>query len=401
MTSEAPTRTYRPLDARTVLDYARPDLAAPPTRAAEIGDGNLNLVFRVVAADGASVIVKQALPYARVVGPGWPLTLERAGIEARALAIQGDLCPGLVPALHRYDPAMAALVMEDLAGHLVLRRGLIAGRVYPRAPEALGRFCARMALGTSDLLLGPPAKQAQAARFANPELCAITERLVFTDPFRDAPGNAIEPALLPDARRLWRDAALRRAADRLRFRFCTRGEALVHGDLHTGSVMVTAEDTKVIDAEFACYGPMGLDLGMLLANLAMARLAHAACGHAAYATWLDAAAGTVWATFVAEVADLWPAGERWRRAFLGDLLPDVAAYAGAEMIRRTLGLAHVADTDGIAEEAPRLAAKRAVLTGGRALLLGAGRVRQFATLWCTALGAAGAGGAAAHGSPAG
>ncbi len=155
MTGEAPTPTYRPLDARTVLDYARPDLAAPPTRAAEIGDGNLNLVFRVVAADGASVIVKQALPYARVVGPGWPLTLERAGIEARALAIQGDLCPGLVPALHRYDPAMAALVMEDLAGHVVLRRRLIAGRVYPRAPEALGRFCARMALGTSDLLLGP------------------------------------------------------------------------------------------------------------------------------------------------------------------------------------------------------------------------------------------------------
>ena len=33
----------------------------------EVGDGNLNLVF-VVSKDDASVIVKQALPYVRLVG---------------------------------------------------------------------------------------------------------------------------------------------------------------------------------------------------------------------------------------------------------------------------------------------------------------------------------------------
>ena len=47
---------------------------------AEVGDGNLNLVF-IVTGDLVKVIIKQALPYVRLVGDSWPLTLERAFFE--------------------------------------------------------------------------------------------------------------------------------------------------------------------------------------------------------------------------------------------------------------------------------------------------------------------------------
>jgi len=43
----------------------------------EVGDGNLNLVF-VVRGKEASLIVKQALPYVRIIGDSWPLPLRRA-----------------------------------------------------------------------------------------------------------------------------------------------------------------------------------------------------------------------------------------------------------------------------------------------------------------------------------
>ena len=43
----------------------------------EVGDGNLNLVFIVIGSKG-KIVIKQALPYVRVVGDSWPLTLERA-----------------------------------------------------------------------------------------------------------------------------------------------------------------------------------------------------------------------------------------------------------------------------------------------------------------------------------
>jgi len=49
----------------------------------EVGDGNLNLVFIVEGASGAAV-VKQALPYVRLVGDSWPLPARgaRAGLSA-------------------------------------------------------------------------------------------------------------------------------------------------------------------------------------------------------------------------------------------------------------------------------------------------------------------------------
>jgi 5-methylthioribose kinase len=53
-------------------------------------------------------------------------------------------------------------------------------------------------------------------------------------------------------------------------RFCERAQALIHGDLHTGSVMVTTESTQVIDPEFGFYAPMGFDIGAFLGNLILA-----------------------------------------------------------------------------------------------------------------------------------
>ena len=44
-------------------------------RVQEVGDGNLNLVF-IVEGTAGSVIVKQALPYVRLVGESWPLPLK-------------------------------------------------------------------------------------------------------------------------------------------------------------------------------------------------------------------------------------------------------------------------------------------------------------------------------------
>ena len=62
----------------------------------------------------------------------------------------------------------------------------------------------------------------------------------------------------------------------LKWQFMTQAEALLHGDLHTGSVMVKAaavgaeRSTKVIDSEFAFYGPIGFDIGALWGNYLIA-----------------------------------------------------------------------------------------------------------------------------------
>ncbi len=88
------------------------------------------------------------------------------------------------------------------------------------------------------------------------------------------------PELDDVAARIRADGPLKIAAARRGHQFLASSQALIHGDLHTGSVMVTESDTRVIDPEFAVYGPIGFDLGAFLANLLMSYYSqpgHASC----------------------------------------------------------------------------------------------------------------------------
>lgn len=57
---------------------------------------------------------------------------------------------------------------------------------------------------------------------------------------------------------------------RYKYKFMTEAQALLHGDLHSGSIMVTDTDTKVIDPEFGFMGPMAFDIGNYIGNLLLA-----------------------------------------------------------------------------------------------------------------------------------
>ena len=72
----------------------------------EVGDGNLNLVF-IVEGPAGGLVVKQALPYVRLVGESWPLPLERAWFEYNALVEQARYGPCLVPKVFHFDRAQA------------------------------------------------------------------------------------------------------------------------------------------------------------------------------------------------------------------------------------------------------------------------------------------------------
>ena len=98
----------------------------------EVGDGNLNLVFIVEGPNG-SAVVKQALPYVRLVGESWPLPLKRSFFEYHALTRQEARAgKGTVPEIYHFDEAQALIVMEYLSPHVILRRALIDGRELPR-----------------------------------------------------------------------------------------------------------------------------------------------------------------------------------------------------------------------------------------------------------------------------
>jgi 5-methylthioribose kinase len=403
---------YRALTAESVIAYlaglewigARLGPDARHWQAHERGDGNLNLVFFVEGPAGA-VVVKQALPYVRMVGESWPLSLARNFFEHSALREQARWAAEFVPALLHTDDVMALMVMELLSPHVVLRKGLIAARRFPNVGRDLGRFLARTLVNTSDLRLASAEKKTLMGVFlANTAMCKISEDVVFDEPYFAAPFNRhTAPQLDGLAGALARDTELKVAVQAMKSRFMNQPECLVHGDLHTGSVMVTESDTRVIDAEFAFFGPMGFDLGVLIANFLMAYLAQP--GHAASAGGRDAYRGylleqiaAIWTSFSEEFAQLWrmratpgrgdlcnprlavdaPAFEDVARAArLEAVWQDALGFAGCEMIRRIVGLAHVADFEAIAAPETRARCERHAIELARELLL---RRTRFGTL---------------------
>src|SRR5262249_54826019 len=163
-----------------------------------------------------------------------------------------------------------------LSPHIILRKALIRGQRLPLFADHMAAFLAGSLFRTSDLYLPAGQKKTLMREFCgNTELCKITEDLVFTDPYRMAPGNRWTSPQLDDvATEIRADTALKLEVQELKLKFLTSAEALLHGDLHTGSIMVTEEDTRAIDPEFAFFGPMGFDVGALLGNLLIASIAH-------------------------------------------------------------------------------------------------------------------------------
>jgi 5-methylthioribose kinase len=238
-------------------------------------------------------------------------------------------------------------------------------------------------------------KAAQALLCQNTALCKISEDLIFTDPYRIAPLNRwTSPELDGIAATFRADAPLKVAVQELKWAFLTRGEAMLHGDLHTGSVMVTEADTRVIDPEFAFFGPIGFDIGAVLANLMLSYLAQN--GHpgapeaiAAYRRWLLDTIEAVWMGFETKFLALWrtsgtgdafvaelfadragaEALETYRLATMARILADSVGFAGAKMVRRILGLAHVEDLESIEDPRIRAACEMKALRLARDLML--------------------------------
>ncbi|KAK8964779.1 Methylthioribose kinase [Platanthera guangdongensis] len=78
----------------------------------------------------------------------------------------------------------------------------------------------------------------------NVELCRLTEQVVFSDPYKVSQYNRTSPYLDHDAEIVREDDILKLEVAGLKSMFCERSQALIHGDLHTGSVMVTTESTQ-------------------------------------------------------------------------------------------------------------------------------------------------------------
>ena len=360
------------LDPTTLPDYLRQRHAEirvfepeAELRIEEIGDGNLNTVYRVsdAARPEHSLVFKHAPPYIKILGPDYPLSTERLTFESRALDVYNQLASGTVPMQYDFDADAAVIVMEDLRDAHVLRDALIAGTVDTAIAEQVGRFMGIVHSRTHADNISNASAQHYRQQFANATMQSITADYVFTFPFTEHETNFWTPGLEPDIQHLKADTDFLRQAEHLKQIFLTTQQGVTHGDLHTGSVLVQDNTAKVIDAEFAFYGPVGFDVGLYWANYFLSYFSHE--GNLNVQSALKTAVGQVWDTYTAEFTMV---DAELKSEILSNIFQDAVGFAGLEMLRRLIGAAHVRDIEGIIALSRKLSIERAALQFGTTLV---------------------------------
>ena len=395
-------KTHYLLDTETVKPYLVEQLklfpADEPLDAEEIGDGNINYVFRVRSRiGGKSIIVKQADRLLR--SSGRPLDITRSRKEAEALRIYAALTPQFLPRIYAYDDTMSVICMEDISYCGNLRKELMAGRSLPASfVENAASFLADAVFATSDLFLSPEEKKEQVKAFINPELCAISETLVFSEPYCNGKNrNRITPGNESFIQKtLYTDEVLKAEVASLREIFMNKAEALIHGDLHTGSIFIGSSagipiDTnttpdrngtsepcmKIIDPEFTFYGPIGYDLGNIIANL-YCSLMYAAFSRKklsaadAFDNFIERIAAAIEALpqlFTAKALKRCKTvplsdplyNERYIRRRIAEIITDAYGFAGTEIIRRAVGDTKTAEFDAMGQDTRRITMERIII----------------------------------------
>jgi 5-methylthioribose kinase len=405
-----PNDAYRILTAADVPAYlsSRPHLAerlgggAGDWQVRDVADGNLNSVFLVDGPAGG-LCVKQALPYVRVAGESWPMDVNRAFFEVSYTRRLAPFVGVLAPKLHDFDETQFVITMEKLEPHIILRQAMIEGRPMPLVARDVAEYVAAASFYTSDLASPFEVKAADQAIFTqNRALQRISVDLVFTDPYAVSERNRITEPLEAWASCFRADIDLKEAIARARLAYLTRAQSLLHGDLHTGSIMVTEAETRVIDGEFAWIGPSGFDIGTFIAHYVMAWYAkpwHAPAP--GFQDWITAEILTFWAEFETRFLGHWrsfrgsadgfpenhfaePVAaarlESLRRAYVSDLFRDAMMFMAAKIIRRVLGFAQIADFLVIDDETQRAEAQAGALALARSVLVHPERYPDIAAL---------------------
>jgi len=228
----------------------------PPLNINEIGDGNLNFIFQVQDASGASLIIKHAPPYLRLLGESFPLPQERICVEMHTMSYFQKIAPSYTPKLYLCDEKAFVLAMEYLEGYELLQSAQLKQTIDLHLYAKLGDFLAR--------LYKHAPRHMEEGYYEEATLKSISEHYIFRYPYiQDHPALVVPDFFTP----LSKSVLFHENLQTLLELFLTHKEALIHGDLHTGSILIKDANIAIIDAEFSFFGPLGFDIGTLLAHI--------------------------------------------------------------------------------------------------------------------------------------
>ncbi len=339
--------------------------------------GNLNHVCRVSDNKGHSIYIKQAGDSLRI-SEDMKATLDRNRQESEILQIEEKYAKGMVPHIYFYDTVMSACGMEDCSDFEIMRFSMLEHKIFKGFADKISEFMVNTLLMTSDIVMDHKEKKELTRKFITPDLDDITEKLVLMEPYLGAERNNI---FLPNKEfveiELYKDELLHLEVSKLKFNFMSNAEALLHGDLHTGSIFIKENEIKVFDCEFGTFAPMGYDIGNIVANMIFAYVNGLVYEKEDFCKWVNETIENIIDGFINKynykydrlVTEPMAKVKGFKEYYLGNIISDAAGYTGTELHRRTIGMANVLDLTSIEDAYKRTLAERITILAGKKYIL--------------------------------
>ena len=368
-------------------------------------EGNLNQV-NVVRSSKGSICVKQSMPYLRILGSEAKMPLNRIVYEHSALIKHKNYAREYVPEVYYFDPSEYLLIFEYYDGFRNLRELLCSREYCNFLSKQIGIYIANTIFLSSDLSLKPHVRRLEAAYMAgNWGMFKWMEELSYTDPYINNPRNRWNsPYLDKTVEEFRNDSILKFNVSILKEKYMTNHETLVHGDLHTDSILIGEENLGIIDYEHSFYGPYGYDFGHYYGHLFLNYFSQKNykenLNNSYYEEWILKVIEETWNYFVIKFSELWEnsrtggaysiklldnqqnniGSDLSKKLLIQRTLKNAVGFTGIEIIRRIITVGHVYDLERIPDAYDKFKSELKCLKFGKYLVLNNQKIENISEI---------------------
>ena len=360
----------------------------------ELSGGNLNQV-NLVRGEKGVVCVKQSLPYLRILGPKARMPLNRLVYEHNTLCKHKTYISDFIPKIFYFDSKKFLLIFQYFENYKNLREMLILNSKCNFLSNNISSYLARTIFFSSDLYLKSHERRTEAARMAgNWGMFKWMEELSYTDPFIHNPrNNWNSPYLDKVVEELRKDSMLKLNVSILKEKYMSNHQTLVHGDLHSDSILIGKSKIGIIDYEHSFYGPYGYDFGHYYGHMFLNYFSQIFNMNETkflnYDKWILSVIEDTWIKFVKNFSELWTKSRKGDAYSIKILDPNKDKYAsnlakdklikrclknalgftGIEMIRRIVTVGQVDDLEKIKNPYDRYKSEIKCIEFGKYLII--------------------------------
>lgn len=308
-------------------------------------DGYVNFLFLLTDSNNKKIMIKWTSPYIITIF-GFDLGQERGEFEREYMILNSSIYPNSTAKVYFYSEDRFYFAMEYLDGFENFKNQLIKGLKNDHFSEKIGEYLAYKGFKTSNLNLKPSEMLQNSFKFLkNSNTWAYLNHLNFKYHFDPKSNEKLHELVQLEIEKLQNSDKVKLRVEELQYEMVENIQSVVHGDFHTGSVLLKDDRVYIIDGEACTSGPMAYDSGVLFGNLIHSYFFQYAFeienddDRTELKKWILQSVIDTWNIFEKKFLELWTtSSSSFKKKYLKKIFDSTIGYSAILLVRGALEL---------------------------------------------------------------